>query len=194
MKKQERKKLFSKEGVITLMIIFVMTSSVIGFMWGKDTQNTMKYKDFDFLRQNNQWLLKTKTVDFIFDYFPSEVESISIPNEAVQKLKGTVEIDITYDLNNTYARSIATIQYNLEQNLRTFNIYLRKGFTSNNTYNMPTITCNDSTDIVPVIYFKESNETKVFIENNCIIAESSSDVDFIKIKDRLLYSFLGIIE
>lgn len=193
MKKPERKKLFSKEGILTLVIIFVMTSSVIGFMWGKDSSNTMKYKDFTFLRANSQWVLKTKTFDFAFDYFPSEIESILIPNEAAQKIKGTVEIDITYDFNSTYSESIASVQYSMEQNLKAFDIYIRKGFTSNNTYSMPIITCNDSTEIVPVIYFKESNETKVFIENNCIIAEGSSEIDFIKIKDRLLYSFLGII-
>lgn len=194
MKKQQRKKLFSKEGMLTLAIIFVMTSSVIGLMWGDGSSNSMKYKDFSFLRVNNQWVLKTKTADFTFDFFPSEVESILIPAEAVQKLKGTVEIDLTYDINSSYAESIAAAQYGLEQNLRAFDVYIRNGFTSNSTYNMPIITCSDSTDIVPVIYFKDSNATRVFIENNCIILEAGSETDFIKIKDRLLYAFFGIVK
>jgi len=194
MKKQPKKGWLSKEKLFPLLIIIVMTSSVIGFMWGRDSPSTLKYKDFNFLRKNNQWLLKTSNNDFIFDFFPSEVETIYISDEIKQKLRGTIEIDITYDVNSTYSEAIATAQYSLEQNLISFNIYLRKGFTSNNTYNLPIITCNDSTDVVPVIYFKDSNQTNIFLEKNCIIAEAGSEIGFIKIKDRLLYSYLGIIE
>ena len=195
MKKEPKKGLFSKEKIFPLIIIVVMTSSVIGFMWGRDnTSESIKYKDFNFLRKNRQWITKINNNELIFDYFPSEVENIYVSNEIKQKLRNTIEIDITSSFNSTYAEDIATAQYSLEQNLGKFNMYIRKGFTSDNTYNMPVITCNDSTDIVPVIYFKDSNRTKVFLEENCIIVEGSSELDFIKIKDRLFYSFLGIIE
>lgn len=195
MKKEPKKGLLSKEKMFPLIIIVVMTSSVIGFMWGRgNTSESIKYKDFNFLRKNRQWALKINDNELIFDYFPSQVEEIYISNEIKEKLRGTIEMDITSNINSTYPESIATAQYSLEQNLGKFNVYVRKGFTSNNTYNMPIITCDDSTDIVPVIYFKDSNKTNIFLEKNCIIAESASELDFIKIKDRLVYSFLGIIE
>ena len=46
---------------------------------------------------------------------------------------------------------------------------------------------------VPVIYFKQSNETKVIIDDDCIIAEARNNIDILRIKDRLLYSMLGVI-
>lgn len=195
MRKEPKKGWFSKKKMFPLFIITVMTMSVIGLMWGGDnTQNTLEYKDFNFIRKNSQWSLKVNNIELVFDYFPSEIEDIPISSEIKDKLRGTIEIDITSEANSSYSKSIAIAQYNIEQNLRGFNIYIRKGHTSNNTYNMPIITCNDSTAIVPVVYFKDSNQTKVYIENNCIIAEGSSDADFKKIKDRLIYAFLGIIE
>jgi hypothetical protein len=72
-------------------------------------------------------------------------------------------------------------------------LFIRQGFTTENDYNFPVITCRDSTSVVPVIYFKSSNETKVYLENDCIIAESSTQIDFERIKDRLVYGMLGII-
>ncbi len=103
-----------------------MTTSVIGLMWGSDnTSESIKYKDFNFLRKNNQWALKINDYELIFDYFPSEIEEIYISNEIKEKLRGTVEIDITSAFNSTYAESIASAQYSLEQNLKGFNIYIR---------------------------------------------------------------------
>lgn len=70
---------------------------------------------------------------------------------------------------------------------------MRAGFTTNNTFDMPIITCEDATPVVPIIYFKQSNQTKVSLEENCIIVEARNNIDILRIKDRLLYSMLGII-
>ena len=58
---------------------------------------------------------------------------------------------------------------------------------------MPIIACDDATPLIPVIYFVESNETKIYKQENCIIAEADTSVDVIRIKDRLLYGIHGII-
>jgi len=76
--------------------------------------------------------------------------------------------------------------------LNNFNIFVRVGFTSEQL-NFPVITCDDASDFVPVVYFKGSNTTNVYVENSCIIAEASNPADIIRIKDRLVYGILGII-
>ena len=103
------------------------------------------------------------------------------------------EIDTTSKINDTFSEEIALAQYNMALTLNNVNIYLRKGFTQNNTFNLPIITCENATFAVPIIYFKQSNETKITIEDNCIIAEAINAVEILRIKDRLLYSILGII-
>ncbi|MEK6948680.1 MAG: hypothetical protein AABX34_00555, partial [Nanoarchaeota archaeon] len=74
-----------------------------------------------------------------------------------------------------------------------FNIFVRNGFTAEQQ-NFPIITCNQSTNFVPVIYFKSSNATKVYLDNNCITAEALTQADVIRVKDRLVYGILGIIK
>ena len=65
--------------------------------------------------------------------------------------------------------------------------------TEVNEFTLPVITCDDATSSVPVLYFVESNETKIYSENGCIIAEAKFETDLLRIKDRLLYERLGII-
>ena len=77
--------------------------------------------------------------------------------------------------------------------LSQYNIYLRKGFTTNNSFSLPVITCRDSTLMVPVIYFRNGNTTNIHLEDDCIIAEAGSDADFIKVKDRLIYGMLEVM-
>ncbi|MFC1769025.1 hypothetical protein ACFLZX_04645 [Nanoarchaeota archaeon] len=55
----------------------------------------------------------------------------------------------------------------------------------------PIITCEN--EDVPVVYFRVSNETGVFLENNCIIL-SGREFDIVKSTDRFLLNVLGIME
>jgi hypothetical protein len=73
-------------------------------------------------------------------------------------------------------------------------MFVVKGFTSENEFAKPIITCDNATFYVPVIYFKKSNQTVISLENNCIIAEAYRGEDLVKVKDRLLYSIFGVIK
>ena len=179
--------------MVSMFIVFIMISSVIGYMWGKDIGDKFEYKDYSFLRKNNQWMLKHDKNELYFDYFPEEVENIDIGTDAVARLRGVIEIDSTYSANDSYAEAIAKAQYDMNEVLWVVsNTYIRAGMTEENEFDLPVINCNDSTAAVPVLYFKKSNITRVTLDE-CVIAEAKSDVDIIRIKDRLLYGILGII-
>ena len=92
------------------------------------------------------------------------------------------------------AQSIALAQYQMGLTLEAYNIFIREGLTENNTFNLPIITCNNSTANVPVIYFKQGNSTKIYLDNDCIVAEALTGADFIKSKDKILYSVLGVLK
>ena len=130
----------------------------------------------------------------LFSYFPSDVELIPIDSETINRLKDKLEVDVTSEFNDTLSEAIALAQFQMGITLNNFNAFVRNGFTSENPSNFQIITCRDSTDFVPVIYFRSSNETRIYLKNDCIIAEAASDVDVIRIKDRLVYGILGIIK
>jgi len=193
MKKEEKKKFWSKQNIVAMSIAFIMITSAIGYMWGKDIEN-VKYKEYSFSRGAGEWTLKFNKAKISFNYLPSEVEDINVSTEIITKLKGLIEIDTTSDENDSYSEIIAQAQYSMAQNLGLVsNTYLRLGMTSENQFNLPVITCKDATAAIPVLYFKKSNITEIDIKDNCITAKAKSEIDILRIKDRLLYGILGII-
>ncbi len=189
-----RKEKKSKFGAfVVFFIVFIFVSSIVGFIYSGET-DSFKYKDFKFTRTQTQWFTTINNQRLSFDYFPSEVEQIELSEETKTILLNKPEIDITSDTDDIYIEDISLAQYNMGISLSTLNIYVRSGFTTNNTYDMPIITCMDATLAVPIIYFQHSNQTKVTLQDNCIIAEARNNMDILRIKDRILYSIFGIME
>lgn len=180
--------------LVTAFIIVLMVGSVIGYMFGRDSGEILKYNGYKFSKVNNKLLLKVDKTDVWFDYFPSSVEDINISSEILDKLSNKIEIDSTYDNNSKWKEGIGIAQYDLEQGFNLIGVYLVRGLTTENEFGMPVVRCDTATNKVPVIYFKESNQTKVWVEGNCIIAEAKNEIDFIRIKDRLLYSLFGVMK
>ena len=179
----------------TLMMGFIaviLVSSIMGFIW-KGGPPKVEYNDIPFVQEPEGWSAEINGRNVVFNYHPTEVEHINMSSEIASRLS-TVEIDTTYDLDDEYAEYIAKVQYVLAQGLSGFDIFVVSGFTTENEFDRPIITCNKATPFVPVLYFKKSNETNVYLEGNCIIAEASRGEDLIKIKDRLLYAILGIMQ
>ena len=141
----------------------------------------------------NIWSSYVNNKEALFNYYPSEVLDIRFDTEITNSLIGKYEIDTTSELNDTFVQAIAESQYLLGNMLNFhFGTYLRRGMTTNNTFNLPIITCNQSSEVIPVIYFKESNETFINKDGSCIIVGAVSQVDVIRAKDRLLYGVLSI--
>jgi hypothetical protein len=193
-----KKRRFKKEQIMVYFIAFIMISSVFGVIFygysGGGTE--VSYNEFIFLREEggNKWSTEIDGKQMFFDYFPTEVEQTNVSAEIINKLSNTVEIDVTYDVNSSKKEVFAYVGYDMQQQLANKNIYVRLGFLTESEYDVPIISCADATAIVPVLYLKESNGTKVYAQGNCIIVEAGGDFDFIRLKDRILFSIFGIME
>lgn len=176
-------------GIIMVGSIFGVV--FYGFSGGGAT--SLEYGKFKFVNKGSFWSTIVEGKEALFTYFPSDVEMIDVNSGIIDGLKNRLEIDATSNFNDTFAQQISLAGYNMGITLNNFNIFVRQGFIAENDYNFPVITCEDSSNFVPVIYFKSSNETKVYSENSCIIAEASRQEDVERIKDRLVYGMFGII-
>ena len=178
-------------------IAFIMITSVIGFLYGTDTgdgNTSVKEAGYKFVRKGAFWSTFIDKKEALFSRLPSEVSSIQMPADIAEKLKGTLEIDFTYDINDTNSREIAEAFYYFGKGLDfNFNKYARVGLLENSTFNMPIITCQDATAAVPVVLFRTGNETRIFAEGECIIAEGEQ-YSFSALKDRMLYGMFGILK
>jgi hypothetical protein len=193
MRRSEAKAEKRKKQAMGIFIVLIMTMSVLGYMFGKDTAEQISYNDFKFNRIGNRWGTKIDQSEYIFDFFPSQVENINVSEDIINRLTNSMQIDMTSDIDSEYKEAIALSVFELSNYLALNNQYARVGFTQLNEYEKPMITCIDATASVPVIMFEKSNETKVYTQGNCIIAKSKSESDFIAIKDRLLFGLIGIM-
>jgi len=166
---------------------------IIFFGFSSGGASSTKYNDFKFVNNGNYWSTNLGGRQASFTYFPTELELILVDDSAINLLKGKVQIDTTTDLDDIYLEGIALAQYQMSNVLNNFNVFLRNGFTGINQYDAPIIDCSDSTTFVPVIYFKKGNTTKIYMEDDCIIAEAAAHADIIRLKDRMVYGMLGII-
>lgn len=191
--KKEKKKWW-----LILFIVFIMIGTSFSFIFfGFSPQNdVVRHNGIKFAKNPSQniWIARVNGREAAFSFLPSEVQSIPMPADSAAKLKNKFEIDTAYDLNSTYKEAIALAQHQMGLTLNAYSIYVRKGFTANNTFSMPVITCNDATSSAPVIYFRHGNVTGIHSDSNCIIAEAAANADFIRVKDRLLYGILGVLE
>lgn len=188
----KKESFFSKKNMVSLFIIIIMVSSVMGFIWGRDSTDTQRYNGYKFLLKNNRWILNVdKNKELSFNYLPQEVENINLSQDIVNSLSDKIEIDLTYDIDDDFAQTIAIAQQEMANNLN--NIYIRNGLTNETSYNIPIITCTNATEQIPVIYIQKSNQTSLSFDNNCIIIEAQNEFDISRIIDRIIYTILGIM-
>jgi hypothetical protein len=187
--KEKRKKL-----AMSIFVVAIMTLSVLGYIVVQNTgQSTTTYKDFKFLNVNNQWYTKIGGKNILFDYHPAQVEYINVSKTIIDRINSSVQLYQTSDVNSSDKQAIALAQFDIVQDLSLRNQYAVNGFTTENEFNLPVITCANSTQYVPVLMYQRSNETDIYDKDNCIILEARSDSDFIALKDRILYGVFGII-
>lgn len=189
--KREKKKWW-----LILFIVMIMVGTSFSFVfYGFSGSNAeVKYNGLTFVKFPDHWEAKINGKPAAFSFLPNDVENIAALDDSFKTLQGKLEIDVTYDSNSTYKEAIALAQHQMALTLEKYGIFVRKGFTSNNTFNLPIITCSNATFNVPVVYFREGNSTTIHNENSCIIAEAPLNAEFIKAKDRLLYGMLGVMK
>jgi len=181
-------------GIILGITMFgsIFTFIFFGFNTGGRASGAIDYNGFEFVNRGTHWSTTIDGREALFTYLPDDLGFIFVNNDVVSRLRDKIQIDTISEFNDTFAEPIALAQFQMGVTLNNFNIFVRKGFTSEQQ-NFPVITCDDASDFVPVVYFKGSNTTNVYVENNCIIAKASNPADIIRIKDRLVYGILGII-
>ncbi len=189
---QRKKKKPKMNWILGGIIIFVMVSSAFGVMFGSFSNNTnrIKYKDYTFIYQNDgTYRSKIDGKWYVFEFTPDALENIPY-EEGI--LKHAPQMDITYDYGSDYVKDFALFSFQLKQTL-SGNKFVREGALAENEFGHEVITCADSTAQVPVVLLMVGNETKVYMDGNCIIAEASRREEIGVIRDRMLYEMLGVL-
>lgn len=174
---------------VAIFIAFIMVTSVLGFIFGSDDE-TMSYGKHVFYKKNLKWVIRTDSGELGFDYFPAEIEHISLDENAKTAIINSKMVYVTYEPNQTNAGELGFAQFDISQKLFLLDVYAGSGMTAENEYDIPIVTCKNATQFVPVILLKQGGENEIRMEGGCIILDGNP----LMLKDRLLYGIFGIIE
>ena len=191
-----RRKPKDKKKINTIMAVFIaviMISSMAGMMMNNN-DSQLSYNGHKFKMADNQIYTEINGETYFFYYFPADLESLNTSEEIKANLKGLQMFYFTFDPDSESLSYIDKARFDLSNDLAKTEFFFANAKTKeSDSYDVPIITCDNSTTFVPVIYFKEGNRTGFFQEGNCIIAESQTKEGFLALKDKLLYIILGVM-
>lgn len=182
-----------KKKLMSISIIFIMVVSTLGVMlFGFSSSDSgLDYNGFKFLQSGNNFVLKLDGTQYKFYFHPTQLDSISFNDSA--RIGGAKIVGITYDPSSPFKQELAIAQYGLGKVLEEKGAIVVYGFTNNGGYDVPMITCSNSSLETPVIYFEEGNQTQLSFNEGCLKATSYQGWEFIALSERVQYSVLGVI-
>ena len=192
---RKRKKPSNKLNVfMAVFITVIMVGSIMGLMMNNPEEKIV-YNGHTFKEKGNYLTLKLDGERFNFYYSPQDVENIEMPIEVHNFLQIVPTSYVVFDPDAKFIDYMDFSRFELSEEMLKLDKIIQGGITKQSEfYNLPVINCDNATQYVPVIYFKNSNTTKFYMEGNCIIAKSNTAYGFLALKDRIIYSLLGIIE
>ncbi|MBW2990386.1 hypothetical protein KY348_01635 [Candidatus Woesearchaeota archaeon] len=194
MGRRERKVEKRKQILMASILVFLMVASGFGVIVGSRTSE-MKYGKYKFQIINNKYVTEINGNDMPFYFLPSQVDYINLSSTITNKLKEAFLIMLTFnpdDKNNI--QFIEVTRFDLSTY---FGKVVYNGvFFESDEYELPVLTCANATIKTPVIIFNTTeiiNTPSIVEENNCIYLNARG-TDFLRLRDRMLYSYHGVIQ
>ncbi len=194
MGKRERKTERSKQIWISLLIAFLMVFSVFGVIIGSQ-DNSMKYGKFKFTQSQNGFVTKINGTEVPFYTLPSQVGFINVSPDITAMLRNSYFVVVSFD-PAAAKESLAAVEIARFDFSQYFYGKLVYNGVTNNTgeySEQPVITCANATAETPVIYFNFSDTPSIVRVDDCIFINAKGS-DVLALRDRLLYSYLGVIQ
>ncbi|MDP3919140.1 MAG: hypothetical protein Q8Q35_04545 [Nanoarchaeota archaeon] len=191
---QHKKKIpfYKKKQFFTVLIgvFFIMLMALsainIGLNNEEEEQEVIVYNGLEFV-YNNGW--ETTLSD-------GKVLSLTYrPDGLVNETIGSVDFGSLYYVQKLYLSSDLSTSnlgyslYDFQNNVDTLAKVVTACYEDNEAcVELPLITCEDATDKIGVVEFREANETFVTFEDNCLTIEGKN---LLKVTDKLLLDYYG---
>ncbi len=191
MGRRERKIEKRKQIFMSSILVFLMIASGFAVMVG-NTNSQLKYNGYRFRVQNNQYVTEIDGETIPFYSLPSEVEGINLSSTITNKLREAYLVMLSFKPEqSTSLQVIEVARFDLSQYLgkTVYNGVLEES----QDYDLPVLTCENATVQTPIIILNESSNPGFIEEDNCIYLNANG-YEFLWLRDRLLYSYHGVIE
>lgn len=196
MGKKDKKQNTSK--IMAFIIAFLMVASVLAVMFSginhQESPELVEYSGFSFYPKDRGWSIRYNRQDISVDYFPTEVENIKFSEDAKEMLKNSEIIILSFDPDSQIISGISYLRLELPNQVSKIKEIYFPGalLEENNQINLPVFRCENSTDAMPVVKLSQDEKTEIIKKDNCIQITAQSNVDMARVKDRLIYFYLGV--
>lgn len=196
-KKKEEQGFFSKKNVMSLIIVFLMISSILAIWQGSQDPNSLpSYNDHDVSLDGNKYRIDSDYGDIYGYSYPSALESITLDPAFVQYLSSSSTLVVLFDPIDPSLPYIEVLRKELAlEDLPLFSKTASFGITQvNESYPYPVVSCATTTQ--PTLYLRTDNTTttRIYQDTGCIVLEAQTWEELVYLKDRVVYAFAGIIE
>lgn len=184
----------NKKTVVSLFIAFIMVFSIFGFIlssgFGPEKRS---YNGFTFLQTQNGWMAKINNERIFFQYLPDEIQ-INIEDDVKNLLKEAKTLTITYDPQSSDAQLLAQIQFYAEDALKKQDkVYIIHALANSTGFDAQESNCKDSTETMPVLLLESAENTNIFKNDTCIVAQFGSLYDALQGIEEIIYNLLGVV-
>ena len=181
-------KKFDKKKAMGWFIIIFMSLSVVGYMGGSfftgaTTFQEETYNGYKFYN-NSGWQLQYGEKQYYFNYYPSELEYLTIPEV---NLYESGKVYLAYQPEdefsvNLYLQQLGSIFY-----INNF-IPQQACTVEEGCPDIPVIDCEEKTGIILL-----AGDNGFSKNNNCLVMKAENSQEMQKLTERLIYKLLGVM-
>ena len=192
---KKKKTVFQSKYFLGIFIVSIMVLSGLGYMMGDSATDSNTYNGQKFVAGQNAWQTEVDGLNLFFRYHPTDVDGISVDNASIQALRDARMVFITFDPDTEIVSDFELARMQFERAFFEADVFPFTGVTANNSAYaaFPVVTCANATTTVPVIVMGQSNETGIDSQGTCIQLNAIDAFDVPILRERLLYSYYGII-
>ncbi len=183
-RKQEEKKRKKNQIIIGAILIFIMLGSTFAVIVdslssSRNEIEKVEYNGYEFVNENGFWATSVGSYRFLFRYNPTQVEKINAEMRYISSYSGT-PLYVFYEDEPAFIE----INRNLGEVVQRFQgaCLEEEGCPEN----WPIRDCSNNFVII-----KESNESKIYQEQNCAFIEGPKE-NLTQITDEFLFLITGI--
>lgn len=183
----------NKQAIMAWVVAIIFISSAFGMVASNMSSSKIRYNDHVIKVGENRYFYDVGDVNVDFYSSPNTIANVELPEDFITILRNTKMFYFTAELNDSLIEPISVMVFDISKYVfETDLVYVQTAFTTNET-ELPRITCDNATSSVPVIYVKKGLTQSASFVQNCLNITVASSYDIAAYRDRLLYSFYGVI-
>lgn len=186
-RKDKKKRQQRNQWILGAILIFVMFGSVFGIVVGsfgkKQSEVKIEYNGYEFTKVNNYYALEIGNSIFYFIENPNEISTLEREMN-ITKILPQFNGKVLY-LESSDSTSSQEIYQNLNNYVERIQFACSDETTCSDE-NLPIKDCTNN-----FIIIKESENNKVYEQENCIFIEGKKE-DLTKLTDEFLFNIIGL--